>query len=192
MDPVVLTIRVCFHFFEEEDSRCSWSRCCISTAFSCGRLTCLIAGDLLISPQFRKIHLPPQWPINDQFPLQKYYPRYPRCECASRLVSVRPCMGGLLNAEVCFQPRSSLLGKILASVIPFSVRHKPFRVIWRGDSRLELFSVGFDPVKTDQEILLKRCSVGVGGFSFRFLWVFCFCVVFVLFSEPLWLLCCLF
>ena len=48
-----------------------------------------------------------------------------------RLVSV------LWNAEVCFQPPSSLIGKVLALVMPFFVWHKPYRVLWRWGRRLE-------------------------------------------------------
>ena len=46
-----------------------------------------------------------------------------------RLVSVR--LGRFMEAEVCFQPPNSLIGKVLALVIPFFVWHTPYRMLWR-------------------------------------------------------------
>ena len=52
-----------------------------------------------------------------------------------RLVSVR--LGHFMEAEVCFQPPSSLIGKVFALVMPFSVWHTPYRMLWRWGRRLE-------------------------------------------------------
>ena len=39
-------------------------------------------------------------------------------------------LGVLWKAEVCFQPPCSLIGKVLALVMPFFVWHTPYRVLW--------------------------------------------------------------
>ena len=58
-----------FTLFVEEDSCCSdpSSRCGISAAPSFGQLSCF-AGECLMSQKFQRVHLPPQWPITNQFP----------------------------------------------------------------------------------------------------------------------------
>ena len=52
-----------------------------------------------------------------------------------RLVSV--VLGVLCKTEVCFQPPSSLIGKVLALVMTFFVWHTPYRMLWRWSKRLE-------------------------------------------------------
>ena len=44
-------------------------------------------------------------------------------------------LGVLWEAEVCSQPPSSLIGKVLALVTPFFVWHTPYRVLWRCGRR---------------------------------------------------------
>ena len=74
-------------------------------------------------------------------------------------------LGGLWNAEVCFQPPSSLIGKVLTIVMPFCVCHTPYRALCRGQGAIIVqidFSVAFDGVN-HLRILFRLCSVGVGG-----------------------------
>ena len=52
-----------------------------------------------------------------------------------RLVSV--CLGRFMEGRGVFQPPSSLIGKVLALVMPFFVWHTPYRVLWRWGRRLE-------------------------------------------------------
>ena len=57
----------------------------------------------------------------------------------SKVLSVwcRFVLGVLWNAEVCFQPSSSLIGNVLALVMPSFVWHTPYRELWKWDRRLE-------------------------------------------------------
>ena len=57
----------------------------------------------------------------------------------SKFLSVwcRFVLGVLWNAELCFQPPCSHIGKVLALVMPFFVWHIPYRVLWKWDRRLE-------------------------------------------------------
>ena len=52
-----------------------------------------------------------------------------------RLVSVR--LGRFMECRDVLQPPSSLIGKVLALVMPFFVWHTPHRVLWRWGRRLE-------------------------------------------------------
>ena len=54
---------------------------------------------------------------------------YILCKVFERLVAVR--LGRLWNEEVCFQPPNSPIGNVLALVMPFCVRHTPYRVLYR-------------------------------------------------------------
>ena len=63
---------------------------------------------------------------------------------------------------MCFQPPSLPIGKVLALVMPFCVWHTPYKVLWRGGRRLELFSAAFDRVN-HRRILFRLCSVEFGG-----------------------------
>ena len=75
-------------------------------------------------------------------------------------------MGSLWNAEVCFQPPSLPIGKVLALVMTFCVWHTPYRVLWRGGRRVELFRSILVLLLTGPTIggiLFRLCSVGVGG-----------------------------
>ena len=75
---------------------------------------------------------------------------------------------GLWNAEVWFQPPSSLIGKVWASVLPFGVGHTRYTFQSDLERRQEArivqidFSAAIDMVN-HQGILFKLCSVGVGG-----------------------------
>ena len=84
----------------------------------------------LMLPQFQRVHLSPQWPIIDQLAQHLYCPRFLRVWC--RLV-----LGVLWNAEVCFQPPSSLRGKVLLFVMSFCEWHTHYRTLWRLARRLE-------------------------------------------------------
>ena len=57
----------------------------------------------------------------------------------SKFLSIwcRFVLGIFWNAEVCFQPPSSLIGKVFALVMPFIVWHTPYRVLWKWGRRLE-------------------------------------------------------
>ena len=57
-----------------------------------------------------------------------------------------------LSAEVCFQPTSSLIGKVSALVMPLCVCHTPYRVLWRT----RMVQINF------QGIPFRLCAVGVG------------------------------
>ena len=83
-----------------------------------------------MSAQLQRVHLPPQHPIVDQFPYHLYCQRFLDVRC-------RFVFGLLRNADVSFQPPSSLIGKVLALVMPFFVWHTPYRVLWRWGRRLE-------------------------------------------------------
>ena len=64
---------------------------------------------------------PPSFSV-DNYRLISFTPTLSKIlEC---LVSVR--LGGLLNAEVCFQPPCSLTVKVMAHVIPFCMWHTPY------------------------------------------------------------------
>ena len=75
-------------------------------------------------------------------------------------------LGVLWNADVCFQPHSSLIRKVLALVMPlFFVAHTLQSALEMGQEarRVQIdFSAAFDRV-SHQGILFKLCSVGVGG-----------------------------
>ena len=85
----------------------------------------LSAGEWLISPQFHAKG-PPSSSASNYRPisLTPILSNFFVC-----LVSVR--LGVLWKAEVCFQPPSSLIGKVLAIVMPFFVWHTPYRMLWR-------------------------------------------------------------
>ena len=66
---------------------------------------------------------------------------------------------------MCFQPPISLIGKVLALVMPFFVWHTPYRVLEMGQETRILqidFSAAFDRVN-HQGILFRICSAGDGG-----------------------------
>ena len=95
----------------------------------------LLAGDRLMSFQFRKIQLPL---ANSRSILY-----CKRCLSVYRLF----IFGGLWNAEVCFHPPSSLIGKFFFTY---------YRVLWRGSRRLEWF-------RSTSVVLLTRSNIR--GFS---------------------------
>ena len=95
--------------------------------------------------------------------LTLYCPRYLRVWCWFVL-------GGLWNAEVCVKPTSSLVGTVLALVMPFYVWYTPYRVFLILGGRLELlfrstsdFSGAFDRINHNRQALLcgswRFCAV---------------------------------
>ena len=59
---------------------------------------------------------------------------FPVCRRVANVTTI------LWNAGVCFQPHSSLIGKVFAlDVMPFCVWHTPYRMLWRWGMRLEWF-----------------------------------------------------
>ena len=88
-----------------------------------------LAGDRLMSPQFRKFYRPLLLPITDQFPLQQYCLR-----CLS--VWYLFVLDDLWNAVVSFQAPSLLIGKVWVPVMHFCACPIHYRVHWRVGRRL--------------------------------------------------------
>ena len=75
-----------------------------------------------MSPQFQMVHVPPQQPIIDQFPLTPILSKG-----FERLVSVVECRGVLPTTWFAYS----------ALVMPIVVWYTPDRVLWRWGTRLE-------------------------------------------------------
>ena len=89
----------------------------------------LFAGECLMSPPIPKV--PPSSKVTN----------YRLTPILSKVFNIgcRFVLGFLWNAEVCFQPPSSLIGMILALIMPLCVWQTPNRVLWRWGRKQEWF-----------------------------------------------------
>ena len=71
-------------------------------------------------------------------------------------------LGSLWNAEVCFQPSSLLIGKVVALVMPFCMWHTPYIILLRLGRKQELFRY--------TTVTLLTASIIRGSFSNSALW----------------------
>ena len=112
-----------------------------------------------MSPQFQSVHLPPQWPIADQFPQHLYCLKFLSVWCLF-------CLGVLWNAE-CVLPTTQLtykkgLGTCDALLCVAHTLQSTLELVPEAKMVQIDFSAAFDMVK-HQRILFKLCSVEVGG-----------------------------